>query len=102
MGRQDTDGDCLDFQKKVHALDVEFDGTAVRCTTHRGERLSFGWEEPLLVNGKEQALSGFKHYENPYCVAELPASQIEIRTDHYLMKLTFDLEGTEEPTSQEA
>jgi hypothetical protein len=86
----------------VRALDVEFEGWGVRCTTRRGETLSFGWENPLLVNGEEQALSGFKHYENPYCVAELPASQIEIRTDNYLMKLTFDMEGTEDRTPQEA
>jgi hypothetical protein len=102
MGRPDTDGSFLDFQKKVRALDIEFEGLAVRCMTHRGETLSFGWEEPLLVNGGEQALSGFKHYENPYCVAELPASQIEIRTDNYLMKLSFDMEGTDEHAPQEA
>jgi hypothetical protein len=101
MGRPDTDGSFLDFQKKVLALDVEFDGLAVRCTTHRGETLSFGWQEPLLVSGEEQALCGFKHYENPYCVAELPASQIEIRTDSYLMKLTFDIEETDEHAPQE-
>jgi hypothetical protein len=45
---------------------------------------------------------GFKHYENPYCVAELGASEIEIRTDNYLMRLCFDVQDAEGERTQEA
>jgi hypothetical protein len=102
MGREATDGTFAEFQEKVHALDATFEGAAVQCTTHRGQSLSFGWEGPLVVDGEEQALSGFKHYENPYCVAELDASEIEIRTDSYLMRLCFDVQDAEGESEQEA
>lgn len=57
---------------------------ALRCTTLRGDTLAFGWEGPLTVNGEEQPLSGYKHYENPYCTAELPVSEMEVRTANFL------------------
>jgi hypothetical protein len=93
MGRPDTDGLFHEFQQKVLGLDVEFQELAVRCSSHRGEALSFGWDEPLLVDGNEQALSGFQHYENPYCTVEPGATEMEIRTEHYAMTLHFALSG---------
>ena len=91
MGRAALDGGFAEFQDKVLALDVAFEGLAVRCTTLRGETLAFGWEGPLLRNGEEEPITGFKHYENPYCVAELPAAQMEIRYGDQAMRLSFEL-----------
>jgi hypothetical protein len=34
-------------------------------------------------------LSGFKHYDNPYCTAEMPCSKMEVRTENYLLRLDF-------------
>jgi len=70
-------------------LDVEFEGLAVRCRTLGGEALAFGWEGPLVVEGEEQAISGFKHYENPYCTADWPASDMEIRFGDQSLRLNF-------------
>jgi hypothetical protein len=93
MGRAALDGDFAAFQEKVLALKVTLDGVSVHCETLRGETLSFGWDGPLLRNGQEQPLAGFKHYENPYCVADLHSAQIEVRSDAYLLRLNFgDLE----------
>jgi hypothetical protein len=89
MGRAALDGGFTDFQNRVLVLDVAFEGLSVRCATLRSETLAFGWEGPLLRNGKEQPITGFKHYENPYCVAELPAEQMEIRYGDQLMRLSF-------------
>jgi len=89
MGRAAIDGSFAEFQEKVLALDVSFEGLAVRCGNLRGGTLTFGWEGPLLRNGQEQPITGFKHYENPYCVAELPMTQMEIRYGDQLMRLKF-------------
>jgi hypothetical protein len=91
MGRTATDGSFEDFQKKVLALEVDLQDLGVSCTTLRGETLSFGWEGPLTVNGQEQPLSGYAHYDNPYCRAEWPASAIEIQYGDYMLRLHFDL-----------
>ncbi len=92
MGRTAQDGSFGEFQEKVLALDVAFEGLSARCTTLRGQSLAFAWEGPLLVDGKEQPIIGFKHYENPYCVADWPTSQMEIRFGDYLLKLRFGLD----------
>ena len=89
MGRAALDGEFAEFQYKVLALDVTFDDLSVSCATLRGETLSFGWEGPLTRNGEEEPITGFKHYENPYCTAELPAEQIEIRYGDQAMRLSF-------------
>jgi len=91
MGRAAIDGSFEDFQERVLALDVNFEELGVQCTTWRGETLSFAWQGPLLVNGKEQPITGFKHYENPYCVADLAAELMEIRYGEYLLRLHFEL-----------
>ena len=90
MGRADDDGAFEEFQKKVLALDVQLDGLAARCDTLRGERISFGWEGALTVNGEEQPLSGFLHYDGPFCVAELPAQQMDIGYGEYIVRLHFE------------
>ncbi len=89
MGRAALDGDFGEFQNKILSLDVRFDELAVRCATLRGETLAFGWQGPLLRNGKEEPITGFKHYDNPYCEADLPASQMEIRYGDQAMRLDF-------------
>ncbi len=91
MGRAALDGSFEEFQEEVLGLDVAFEGLSVRCPSLRGETLAFGWEGPLLRNGSEQLIAGFKHYENPYCVAELPANEMDIRYGDDIMRLNFEL-----------
>jgi hypothetical protein len=89
LGRPDTDGSFEAFQEAVLGLDVQMEGSTIRCQTTRGQTIAFGWEGPFLVDEVEQPLSGFKHYENPFCTVDLPADEIEIRTADYLLRLDF-------------
>ena len=89
MGRAALDGSFAEFQQAVLALPMEFDGLTANCTTLRGETLAFGWQGPLLLNGQEQPLDGFKHYDSPYCEVELGAEQMDIRYGDQLMRLHF-------------
>jgi hypothetical protein len=68
---------------------VNFGELSVRCATLRGETLAFGWEGPLMRNDQVEPITGFKHYDNPYCVEDLPASQMEIRYGEQAMRLSF-------------
>ena len=90
MGRAARDGSFGQFQERVLRLDVAFEGLRVRCATLRGQALAFGWEGSLTVNGKEQPITGFKHYENPYCTVGWPAPRMEIRFDDKSLTLDFD------------
>ncbi len=89
LGRRDEDGSFADFRSKVSALEVEFEQSSVRCSTLRGETLAFGWTGPLLVDGKEEPITGFKHFENPYCEVELGATQMEIIHGEDAIRLSF-------------
>jgi hypothetical protein len=81
MGRAARDGSFGEFQQAVLALDVASEGLAVRCVTLDGDSLAFGWEGPLLVNGVEEPITGFKHYDSRHCSADWPASAMELHLD---------------------
>ena len=92
MGRAALDGDFGTFQEKILGLDVDFGELSVRCATLRGETLAFGWEGAFARNGDVQPLAGFKHYDNPYCTADWPASELEVRYGDLAMRLNFTAE----------
>jgi hypothetical protein len=92
LGRAALDGSFGEFTEKVLRLPVQFDGAQVEITGLRGDHLSFGWQFPLLVNGKEVSLSGCKHYDNPYCTCERGAKEMEIRYGQDALRLHFEEE----------
>jgi hypothetical protein len=89
MGRRELDGNYAQFKDRILAMKVEFDDQSVKLHSLRGDDLAFGWQGPLLLNGKEQPITGFKHYENPYCVADQGASQMEIHFGQDGVRLKF-------------
>jgi hypothetical protein len=90
MGRAVQDGGFGEFQERVLALAPRFEGLSVHTANLRGESMAFGWDGPLLVGGQEQPIKGFRHYDNPYCVADLPTTQMEIRLGDDLLRLSFE------------
>ncbi len=90
MGRRSLDGGFGDFRLKVIKTRPNWGDDQVNFRSLRGNELAFGWEGPLKVDGKEQPITGFKHIENPYCAAELPARQMSIGLGENLMRLTFE------------
>ncbi len=91
MGRAAQDGSFADFRQKVVALPATFDGAHVSCTSLRGDAISYGWEEPWIVNGAIQPTEGFPHYESPYCLCALGAPEMEIVAGEWMLRLNFDL-----------
>ncbi len=89
MGRAARDGDFEAFQERVLSLGTEFGELSVRCGNLRGQELRFGWHGPLLVNGVEQPLSGFKHYESPICTCDLGDETMDIAGWQEIVQLNF-------------
>ena len=89
MGRAETDGSFAEFVEKVTTLDVTFGEDSVHLTSLRGESVDFGWEGPLLVNEKEEPVSGFLHFDNPYSSTELGSEKMSIQFMDLLMQLDF-------------
>ncbi|MFZ6030932.1 MAG: hypothetical protein ACOYYS_24765 [Chloroflexota bacterium] len=90
MGRTALDGSFDDFVARVLALPVALTGAQVSLTSLRGEQIQFGWQGPLLVDGQQQPLDEFKHYDNPYCICELGAPTMDITHADGLLRLHFE------------
>jgi hypothetical protein len=90
LGREAIDGSFDKFRNKVNALPLEFGNLSVKFTNLREDSISFGWQEPLLVNGLEQSLHWDKHLENPFCSVAMPAKEIDIQYEEILMRLNFE------------
>ncbi len=89
MGRAAVDGGFAEFVEKVTALDIIFEEDSVHLTSLRGESIDFGWKGPLLVNEKEEPITGFLHFDNPYSSTELGAEKMDIQFLDLLMRLDF-------------
>ena len=89
MGQALVDGSFADFCAKVISSPVNFDGLGVSWSTVRGEKLSFGWQGPLLVNGEAQAITGFGHYESEYAHAAWPAEEMIVQYGGDGLRLVF-------------
>ena len=90
MGRKAEDGSFQDFREQVAQRSLTFDDLSVSYTSLRGDRLTFGWDGPFLVNGEAQPLHGFKHYDGPYAAAEWPASILAMGYGHQLVRLNLE------------
>jgi hypothetical protein len=90
MGRAVLDGSFEAFQNKIEAMDVSANGLAVSVKTLRGDTLALGWEGAFLINGQAQPLDRAHHVENSYCIAPLPAAQLEIVYQEQGLRLTFE------------
>jgi hypothetical protein len=89
MGRAAVDGGFGDFQEKILALRIDLTDLGVRAETLRGQQVQFGWEGPLLVDGALQPITGFKHYDSPYCEVEQDAGEMLLRYQDQALRLVF-------------
>ena len=69
------------FVEAVQNADVKSDGLNVVYHSPSEGLLSFGWDIPLMVNGREMALRWDFRYDNPYCKMPFGSNTVEIGRD---------------------
>ena len=89
LGRKAVYQGFRKFQKKCMAIKPAWQELDVQFTTIKGDQVAFGWSGPLVVNGQEQPLNGYRHIENPHCTAEPGVSHMDIQYEDILMRLNF-------------
>jgi hypothetical protein len=89
MGQELLDGSFHQFKEKILAINLQISQLSVEFTSLRGDMVSFTWQKPMTINGQIQALSKLRHYENSYCIADIPARQIEIFYGEEGIRLSF-------------
>ncbi len=87
LGARDTDSSFENFRQHVLAQKPQIEGLHVIWRTIRGEELEFDWQGPLRRNGKEEPITGFKHYEGDFGLAEYPAETMDISYGAEIMRL---------------
>ena len=90
MGQALLDGTFKDFQSKILAMDVTSEDLSVAVKTLRGDSLALAWDGAFSINGQPQPLDASRHVENPYCIADLPAAQMDIVFQEQGIRLKFD------------
>jgi hypothetical protein len=93
MGRRAEDGSFASFITSVITRKPSVDDLTLTFQNARGESLAFGWEGPLLINGVAEPITGFGHYDNPYCQSDLGAEEMVIQFQDQQMRLDFTLDA---------
>lgn len=89
MGSQTTDENFETFQRRLMATEPTITQQGVEWTTIRGDVLEFAWTGPLRLNGSEQPITGFRHHESAFAIAEMPAERMDIGYGQQVMRLHF-------------
>ncbi|GAB4476607.1 MAG: hypothetical protein Kow0088_14590 [Anaerolineales bacterium] len=81
LGSEIENGSFGDFQKSILAAPLQVRNLAVEYHSPAQGKLAFGWQGPLLQNGKEVDLHPNIRYENPYLSAPFDTSELSIRVN---------------------
>ncbi|MEY8685055.1 hypothetical protein AB9N12_02565 [Bacteroides sp. AN502(2024)] len=82
MGEKSTYGSFARFVEKISVASVRTDGTEVTYNSPSEGTISYGWNVPWMVTGKEMPLRWNYRYDNPYCHAPFDCTRIEITHDN--------------------
>jgi hypothetical protein len=69
MGREKVDGPFKEWCKRIAAAPLDATTTSVKYKAPGLGQVSFGWEGPLKVDGREIPLGDYARFDNPYCKA---------------------------------
>lgn len=81
LGRKAADGEFQAFVEKICAAPLLVRGLSLRYQSPSQGLLEFGWEGPLLQDGRPVELYDYPRYDNPYCQAPFDPTQIRIHRD---------------------
>jgi hypothetical protein len=89
MGQELLDGSFESFTQKCKEMNLAVEGLSINLHSLRGDEIAISPENHMTVNGQEQIISAYRHYESPYCIAEYPAEKLEIGLGEQGIRLDF-------------
>ncbi len=89
MGRRAVDGSFDEFMEGIVSSKLSVEGLNVDFDAPRIGRVTFGWNEPFTVNGREILLKYYPRWDNPYCTAEFNTNRFQIK--HGRKKLSLEI-----------
>jgi hypothetical protein len=91
LGRQETDGSFEAFAARISRAPLYFGADKVRYDSPAQGELTFGWNEPLVVDGEEIRLRDYPRFENPYAERAEFGSSLYL-FEHAGKRLALDFE----------
>jgi hypothetical protein len=89
LGSTQEQKSITEFLEQLQARTKRLAIEAVDFTSPHGERIEFGWEQALFVNGLRREAASDRHYDTPYCVVEFPAELMNIQVGNQVLQLDF-------------
>jgi hypothetical protein len=78
LGREAVDGPFAAWTDRIAAAPLKASGLSVNYRAPGIGDISFGWDEPLLVNHRPESLTNYARFDNPYCVSPYGSARYEI------------------------
>jgi hypothetical protein len=78
MGNKQEYGSFENFVSRLLRTKPVLDNLNVTYITPTGKTIQFGWEGPLLVDGKEVSIKNYKRFDNMYCQSEYMTGRYDI------------------------
>ena len=101
-GRKADSGSFESFRAAIAAAPIEVtprgpgqpngisDGFDVTYDSPSQGRITFGWEAPFTVEGREVELDRFPRFDNPFVQAEFGARTLDVAHEDFRLELDFD------------
>jgi hypothetical protein len=90
MGRASQDGSFEDFVLSIAGAPLSISGLAVEFQSPGNGEISFGWDDPLVLNDEEIPLDGYLRWDNPYTQSEHGATNYLIEFNDRHLELDFE------------
>ena len=89
LGRAQTHGDFSSFVDNIRQAKLRFSGSKVLYYSPSQGRLEFGWNSPLLQDGRPVPLDEYPRYQNPYVQAPFPPEEISVSLGEHSLNLNW-------------
>ncbi len=89
LGRQAIDGNFETWCEKITSSSVTYNDLTVTYHAPNLGEIQFGWNNPLIYNGKEISLRNYPRFENPYCHTEYNTGIYDIQFQDQQLQHTF-------------
>jgi len=89
MGNKEEDGSFEEFVEEVSDAPLDVDGLEVAFEAPGLGTATFGWEEPLKVDGEEIPLEEYPRWDNPYSSTDFNSKEFTISHEGETLHLDF-------------
>ncbi|MCA9836495.1 MAG: hypothetical protein KC422_06265 [Trueperaceae bacterium] len=89
MGNARVHGSFDAFVKKVVESRVSCEGLTIEYDSPTLGKTQFGWTEPLLINGKDIQIHGYKRFDNPYIQTEFSTTDYHVKKGESSLNISF-------------